>query len=292
MKIWMATAFAATDELLELCVAADQHGYHGVTFSDHLFYAEAQTSQYPYTPDGKRMWQHDTPWPDPWVTIGALSSITTQLRFTTNVYIAPARDLFSVAKQVSTAAVLSGGRVELGVGAGWSRDEFDQTGQRFEDRGPRLNEMIDALRELWQPGWAAFHGEHYDFDKLTLEPTPPGPIPINVGGHSKPALRRVAQRGDGWIGTYYKPDEIDGVLAELSAALAVEGRDLSDVEVLLSPIAVPSVDYYRELEDKGVDGIVWAPWMLADVTDERFASPLEARIEATERFADEIIARL
>lgn len=292
MKIWMAMAFAATDELLELCVAADRTGYHGVTFSDHLFYAEAQTSDYPYTPDGTRMWQHDTSWPDPWVTIGALSTITTRLRFTTNVYIAPARDLFSVAKQVSTAAVLSGGRVELGVGAGWSRDEFDQTGQPFATRGARLDEMIDALRELWQPGWREFHGEFHDFDKLTVEPTPPAPIPINVGGHSAPALRRVAQRGDGWIGTYYQPHEIDGVLAELSAALAVEGRDLSDVEVLLSPIAAPSVDYYRELEDKGVDGIVWAPWMLADTSDARFGSPLEARIEAIERFADEIVQHL
>ncbi len=292
MKIWMATAFAETDEVLELCTAADRSGYHGVCFSDHLFYAEQQTSTYPYTPDGSRMWQADTPWPDPWVTIGALATVTEHLRFTTNIYIAPARDLFTVAKLVSTASVLSGGRVELGLGAGWSRDEFDQTGQPFERRGARLDEMIDALRELWQPGWREFHGEFYDFDKLTMEPTPPGPVPINVGGHSKAALRRVARRGDGWIGTYYEPAAIDGVLAELSQALAIEGRDLSDVEVLLSPLAAPSVDYYRELADKGVDGIVWAPWMLADVTDARFASPLEARIEAVERFGDEIIQHL
>lgn len=289
MKVWMAVAFADTEELVDLCTAADRCGYHGVTLSDHLFHLEHSSSRYPYTADGSRMWDAHTAWPDPWVTIGALATVTRDLRFTTNVYVAPARDLFTVAKQVSTASVLSGGRVGLGVGAGWSRDEFDATGQPFDGRGARLDEMLAALRELWEPGWRTFHGDHYRFEKLTMEPTPPGPIPISVGGHSAPALRRAARYGDGWIGTAYRPDEVDGVLGRLAAALRAEGRDLDDLEVLLTVLEPPSIDAFRRLEDRGVDGVIWAPWLLADTSDPRYGSPLEARVAAVERFADDIV---
>ena len=121
-----------------------------------------------------------------------MAAVTERLQFGTSVYIAPARDLFTVAKQVGTAAVLSNNRVNLGVGAGWMREEFAQTGQEYDNRGKRLDEMIPALRTLWSGGWVEHHGEHYDFGPLQIEPSPTQQVPIWCGGHSRAALKRAA----------------------------------------------------------------------------------------------------
>ena len=134
------------------------------------------------------------------------------------VYIAPVRDLITVAKSVGTAAVLSDNRVRLGVGVGWCKEEFDQTGQDFATRGKRLDEMIVALRALWRGGWVEFHGEYYDVPECQMEPAPTEPVPIIGGGHSPVALRRTAALCDGWIAAgAYSEEEAWVHLAELHA---------------------------------------------------------------------------
>ena len=157
--------------------------------------------------------------------ISALSSVTEQLLFTTGVYIAPARDLITVAKSVGTTAVLSDDRVRLGVGVGWCKEEFDQTGQDFSTRGKRLDEMIVALRALWQGGWVEHHGTYYDVPERQIEPSPTAPIPIIGGGHSPVALRRTAALCDGWIAAgAYTEEEAWTHLGELRHALDAAGR--------------------------------------------------------------------
>src|SRR5258707_8196128 len=115
--------------------------------------------------------------------MGAPSGVPERVPFTTNIKVAPSRPILQVAKQVATAAVVSGDRVSLGLAAGWMREEFDLLGTDFDDRGPRLDEMIQALRELWKGGWVEWHGTHYDIPSITLEPHPSAPIPIYGGGH-------------------------------------------------------------------------------------------------------------
>ena len=105
----------------------------------------------------------------------------------------------TVAKTVGTAAVLSDNRLRLGIGVGWCKEEFDQTGQDFATRGKRLDEMIVALRALWRGGWVEFHGDFYDVPECQMEPAPTEPVPIIGGGHSPVALRRTADLCDGWI---------------------------------------------------------------------------------------------
>ncbi len=292
MKFWQGVAFLPTDELLELAKATDRSGWHGIAMSDHLFWPEVRTADYPYTPDGAPIWEPETAWPDPWVTMSAMAAVTTDLQFSTNVYVAPARDLMTVAKQVSTFAALAPGRVTMGVGAGWSKDEFDQTGQDFASRGRRLDEMMDALRELWKPGWTEFHGDHFDFDRLRMEPTPAEAIPLYVGGHSPPALRRAIGRGDGWIGTGYAPDEAEKMVTRVTDLLDEAGRDRDSFEIVVTLYARPDLELYRHFAKLGVTAMMWAPWMMADVNDPAFASPLEARIAATERFAEEFVEPL
>ena len=162
----------------------------------------------PTAPTGAPGWEPETPWPDPMSLIAGMAGVTENLVFTTGVYIAPARDLVTVAKSVATAAVLSNNRVRLGVGVGWCKEEFEQTGQDFATRGKRLDEMIVALRALWHEGWVEFQGEYYDVPMCQMLPAPSRPIPIIGGGHSPVALRRAAALCDGWVAAgAYSEDE-------------------------------------------------------------------------------------
>lgn len=289
MKFWLAVAFLDGDQLLDVVQAAERLGYHGVTVSDHIFYSAALQAEYPYTPDGKPFWQPDTPWPDPWVAIGAMAAVTRRLQFTTNIYVAPARDLFTVAKQVSTAAALSGGRVVLGAGPGWCEDEFVQTGQDFRTRGKRFDEMVPALRTLWQGGMQEFHGDYYDFGPLQISPVPPGPVPVYVGGDSDVALRRAARIGDGWIGNAYRKADAEVYLGKMRAQLEEHGRDPDAFDTMIGLYSRPDPELYQHVAGLGVTSLVCAPWIEALGRD---GTALSAKIEALERFSEEIIAKV
>jgi len=247
MRFHQAVAFLETDQLLELSKACDDTGYAGMYLCDHIFFPKELGSRYPYSPhqDGSPIWSPETDWPDIWCVVSAMAAVTTNLRFTSGVYIAPARDVFTAAKLVGTAAYLSDNRVHLGVGVGWCEEEFDGTGQEFHNRGKRLDDMIPALRELWRGGWVEYHGAHYDFGPLQMNPTPTAPIPIYGGGHSEPALRRAARLCDGWLaaGAYARPalPGQDAGLPEGSGAGRRSVRDLPDAGGAPRRRAVPRV---------------------------------------------------
>ncbi|MGN9838259.1 TIGR03619 family F420-dependent LLM class oxidoreductase [Nonomuraea sp. H19] len=285
MKIWLAASFVDTDQFLELARAAERCGFETLTLSDHLFYADFATP-YPYSKSGRPRWDARTHWPDVWVTIAAMAAVTTTLRFSPNVYIAPARDLFTVAKQVSTAAVLSRERVTFGVGVGWCKEEFTGTGQDFHTRGRRLDAMLPTLRSLWAGETVALDG----LPPLSISPTPSGRIPVYVGGDSEAALRRAARLGDGWIGNrIYTEEQLDPVLDTLRREL--DGREID----IIAPLAVlPDADAYRRFATKGVTGTLAAPWWLATPEEKtRYGEgTLELKIATMERFAEEVIAKL
>jgi len=141
MQFWSGTAFMMATEAVAVARMLDDAGFGGIVCSDHMIYPRELSSPYP-SPTGRPMWSPETPWPDSWVLIGAMAAVTTRLRFTNAVYVAPARPLLEVIKQVATASVISEGRVSLAVGAGWMREEFELMGQDFGNRGKRLDEMI------------------------------------------------------------------------------------------------------------------------------------------------------
>ena len=287
LKFWMGVAFAEPDELFDLARAADDSGWHGITVSDHIVYLRDLRSPYPYTPDGEPGWQPETSWPDPWVTVAALAAATTNLRFTTNIYVAPLRDTVTVAKAVATAAVLSGNRVAAGLAPGWCQEEFELTGQDFATRGKRLDEMIPALRALWDGGWTSFDGDHLQLPELRISPTPDTRIPIYIGGDTTIALKRAARLGDGWIGALYKPSEAEAKVAELRGYLADAGRADDDFEIVLSLLARDSADLFAHMEGVGVTGIIHAPWLVAQPREDQTLRA--ARIDAIRVFADAFI---
>jgi alkanesulfonate monooxygenase SsuD/methylene tetrahydromethanopterin reductase-like flavin-dependent oxidoreductase (luciferase family) len=190
--------------------------------------------------------------------------------------------------------VLSDNRVRLGVGVGWCKEEFDQTGQDFATRGPRLSEMIIALRALWRGGWVEFHGDYYDVPECQMEPAPTAPVPIIGGGHSPVALRRTAALCDGWIAAgAYSEEEAWLHLGELRAALKAAGREDEDFTIYLSLNEMPDVDMYRRFAEAGVTEFVCAPWMFVKVPpgtpDDK---ALADRLGAVHWFAEEIVAKI
>ena len=296
MRFHQAITFLPTDQVVPLATACDSLGYSGVYLSDHLFNPRDLESRYTYSarPDGAPGWDKDTPWPDPMCIFSGLATVTTNLTFTTGVYIAPARDLVSVAKTVGTAAVLSDNRVRLGVGVGWCKEEFDQTGQDFATRGRRLDEMITGLRALWAGGWVEFHGTYYDVPVCQMNPSPTEPVPILGGGHSEPALRRTAALCDGWIAAgAYREAEAWERLAQLRGHLEAAGRAGEPFAVYLSLAEPPDVDLYRRFEEAGVTDMVCAPWMFTRLAEDTPApEALAARVGACEWFAENIVAKL
>ncbi|MBM3828113.1 MAG: TIGR03619 family F420-dependent LLM class oxidoreductase [Actinobacteria bacterium] len=267
MKFWCATAFMKTKQLVHIAQLLDEAGYHGLMVSDHLVYPKNLRSKYPYSPhpDGRPIWDPETAWPDPWVLIGAMTSVTKQLNFTTNIYVAGHRPVLQLAKEIATASVLSDGRVALGAGAGWMKEEFDLQGQDFSNRGKRLTEMIQVLRAMWEGGWVEFHGEYYDIPPVTMEPHPPKKVPIYVGGHTDAALKRAAKVGDGWIGNAYPLEEAEMHIKKLKGYLREYGRENDDFEIICGLYAMPTADLYKRAEEEmGLTGTLCMPWALGN----------------------------
>ena len=292
MRFWCSTALVGAAELPHVARLLDEAGYHGALVSGGIVYPKDLRTPYPYPPhpDGRPSWDPETPWPDTWVLIGAMAAVTQRLRLSNNVYIAPARPILQVARQVATASVLSGGRVGLGLGAGWMREEFDLHGQDFDNRGLRLDEMIMALRELWKGGWVEWHGQFYEIPPLMMEPHPRERVPIYCGGHSDAALRRAARYCDGWIGRSYAWDEAAYYVAKLKRFLGQWGRDHGPFEIIIGLNDAPSADLYRRAEDTlGITGLLCTPW--AGAVRAGPSESAERYRTAINRFAEEIAGR-
>jgi probable F420-dependent oxidoreductase len=286
LRFWQALSFTETDQLLDLARICEQVGFHGVFVSDHVFVPEKLESKYPYSPDGSPPFQPETDWPDSFAAISAMAAVTKTLRFTTGVYIATLRHPLLVAKAVATASVLSGGRVALGTGVGWIREEYEQLGQAFHDRGERLDELCEVLREVWAGGMVEHHGKHYDFDRLQQSPVPPSRIPIWIGGASPPAMRRAA-RHDGWIGAGNDPAEVPGIVAGLRRMRGEQGAT-GDFEIIVALNAAPDLDLFRRMQDAGATGLVSYPLLYTLGPGTRF----DQKRAALETYAEAFIARL
>ncbi|MDT5006588.1 MAG: hypothetical protein QOJ24_3764 [Mycobacterium sp.] len=286
MQFWSGTAFMDPLEAVPVARMLDEAGYDGILCSDHMIYPRELSSPYPDSADGKPGWEPDTAWPDPWVLIGAMAAVTNRLRFSNAIYVAPARPLLEVAKLVATASVLSHGRVSLAAGIGWMREEYEQMGQDFANRGRRLDEMIPALRELWRGGWVSWQGEYYQVPEMMVEPHPPSRVPILCGGESEVALRRAARLCDGWVGYAYGWDESVGYATRLTELRREYGREQEPFEIVLALLEPPSVDMYRRAEEAGITTVMCRPWLGLQP-----GAGVESYREPIERFAEDFIEK-
>jgi probable F420-dependent oxidoreductase len=286
MKFVLSTSFSTVAHLTALAPVADSHGWHAMSFSDHVVNPETIRTPYPYTEDGSRRWEPFTDWPDPWVMIGALSTITTRLRFTNNVFVLPMRNPYLVAKAISTAAIVSGNRVTPAFGVGWSEDEFQLMQQDFRTRGKRTDEMIEVMRLLWSGEMVSYRGQHYQFDPMEMNPAPTEPVPIWIGGISDPAMRRAARLSDGWVTDLQTSREITDSIRRIATWREEYGRT-GAFDVMATPSDAYDFDAYRRLEDAGVTHILTMPWPFYHGESE----DLDKKIDGVKRYADDVISR-
>ncbi|MEM7409468.1 MAG: TIGR03619 family F420-dependent LLM class oxidoreductase [Myxococcota bacterium] len=286
MKFVVSAAFNDPDHLTELAICADEHGYEAMAFPDHVVHPEQLDTPYPYTEDGSRRWEAFTPWVDPWVAIGACAAVTRRLRFTNNVFVLAMRNPYLAAKSIATAAAMSGGRVTLTLGVGWSNVEYTLMGQDFRTRGKRTDEMIELIRKLWTGEMVSHEGRFYQCEPLEMNPKPPERIPIWVGGISDPALRRAA-RNDGWLSDLQSSAEIAECIARVRQYREELGRGDAPLDVMASASDAFDVDGYRRLADAGVTHVLTLPWIFTQGD----TKVLSEKKDGLRRFADDVIAK-
>lgn len=271
-----------------LARTAEDVGYDSVAIPESVFYPEEVSAKYPYTPDGSRFWPPETPFLDPFVAMGAIAAVTERLRVYTNVLKLGIREPLLTAKAVASAAVLSNNRIGLGVGLSWIPEEFRWLGQDMSTRGARTSEAIEIIRLVCTGEFVEYHGEHYDFDRLMVRPAPSEPVPIYVGGLSKPGLRRAARLGDGWISVLNSEAELRDVIPQLHELRAEFGRADEPFEIKAICSDVFDYDGVRRLADIGVTDVMVCPWYFHPGDNDS----LSHQQFGLERFAAEVVDRV
>ncbi|MGP0108958.1 MAG: LLM class flavin-dependent oxidoreductase [Acidimicrobiales bacterium] len=274
---------------LPLAKAAEDAGYDGMVVPDSICYPLESDSKYPFSPDHSREFLEDKPFIEPFSLIPAMGAVTERLRFITFVLKLPTRHPLLVAKQATSVAVLTDNRLALGVGTSPWPEDYLLCDVPWEGRGRRMDEAVDIVRGLSAGGWFEYHGEVYDLPPVKISPTPSRPLPILVGGHATPALRRAA-RSDGWLHGGGDPAELPGLLEQLARLREEEGTTDRPFEVHVISLDAFSLDGVHRLEDQGVtDVIVGFRWPYAVGPD---VEPLQSKLDSLRRFADDVIGNV
>lgn len=290
MRFTYAEALCDPAFLPPLARAAEAAGYDSFLVPDSLIYPAESDTKYPYTPGGERSFLEDKPMLEPFTLIPWLAAVTERIRFTVSVLKLAVRPPVLVAKQAASVAVMSGGRLRLGVGLSPWPEDFVAMGQPWERRGERMDEMIEIVRGLTGGGWFEHHGKHIDVPRLKINPVPDRPVPILVGGHSAPALRRAARLGDGWIHAGGDPAELPSLLDRLGELRAEYGRDTDPFEVHVISLDAFTVEGIERLEAAGVTDVIVG--FRIPYTTEPDTQTLGDKIAALESFAEHVISKL
>ena len=222
----------------EMARVLESAGFASLWVSDHVIMPEHFSSPYPFAADGRANWASDTPYFDALVALTLIAAVTERATFGPAVLVLPLRHPVVLAKQAASLDVASGGRLRLGIGAGWLGEEFEALNVPFADRGSRFEEWVSLLRDCWTGRPGPFAGKHYELPPgVICEPTPAHRIPLLVGGHSKISLRRAGALADGWLGQQsldaLDPGEIAAAREAQRASARSAGRDEEALEIVL-----------------------------------------------------------
>jgi len=238
---------------------AEAAGFDSVITVDHVVFPHKYTSIYPYAPGGRLPGGPGGALPDPLIWMAAMAAVTTKLRFMTGVIILPLRNPFVLAKQVATLDHMSGGRIELGVGVGWLKEEFEAVGVPFEKRGLRTDEYIAVMRKLWAEDGVTFAGQFVNCDEVSSNPKPVRrTVPIVIGGHSEAAAKRAGRLGDGFFPSIGTQVDILPLFDVVRRAAAAAGRDPGEIEIMAGcPDLLPgsSKDPRAAIEARATQGV-------------------------------------
>ncbi len=299
---------ATREGVIALAREGERLGLHSAMIADHVVFPVESTSEYPYTVDRKHPGGGDAL--ETFSILGVLAGATERLRLVTSVLVLPYRNPVLTAKMVASLDVLSGGRLTLGVGTGWLREEFEALDSPdFARRGAVTDEWIAIFKQLWTRSPASFEGQFYKYSDIRAEPFPlqkPHP-PIWVGGHSRAALRRTARHGDGWhpVGAIaalpLPPQEMRAHLDTLKRLTEAEGRDFANIHISykapLYDTAIPNADGTRrgftgDAADIAGDIRSFAAIGVHELIFDFRGSSISESIERLQRFAAEIMPQV
>lgn len=286
MKFALLLGFSHYRDFPALARAAEAAGFNSVCMPDSLFYPKATESEYPYNDtEVVRQYISDTEFIEPFIAMATMAAATSRVRFYPSVLKVPVRQPLVLAKLLTSLAVVSNGRVALGAGLSPWKEDFTYNGVRFERRGALMDECIEIIRGVMTGKYFEYHSENYDFGPLRISPVPATPVPILIGGHSAPALKRAARLGDGWVSANSDHESLSKLIAQLNGYRREYGTaDRRDFEIhVIDSNARTAADFQR-LEALGATEaalIAWAP----EVRDG------QQQVDAIKRFGDTVIAR-
>ena len=249
--------YAQPEPFSLLVTGAERAGFESAWTVEHVVIPVGYRAAYPYDKSGKLPMPEGTDLPDPLLPLAYAAAKTERIKLGTGILILPQRHPFYVAKEAATLDVLSGGRLLLGIGIGWMKDEFDALGIPFGERAGRTDESIRALRSLWKGEAEAFDGEFYRWGPVEMNPKPVRAegVPIVVGGHAEGAARRAARFGDGFFPALGTAKQLNPLLDVMKDECGKIGRDPAEIEITALLMA-PDLDRVRELEDIGVSRLL------------------------------------
>ncbi|WP_433678633.1 TIGR03619 family F420-dependent LLM class oxidoreductase [Nocardia sp. CA-119907] len=284
--------------LREFAAALEECGVESVWTVEHVVVAEDYEPLYPYSKDGRMPGPESAvPMTDPLETIAFMAGASRTLRFGTAMVVAPLHSPVVLAKRAATIDRHSGGRLLLGLGIGWQKEEYAAVGAPFQARGARLEDCIGAMRALWADAPASFHGSHTAFDRLSCVPRPEsGAVPIVLGGHSAPAVRRAGLLADGWFPYTIGPADFAAAADRLRDTAVTAGRGEDAVELTVWPGSCDPTrefdpDFVRPYVRAGATRLVLNPPLFGP---DSLLGPrgLDGLRDTVDRYREEVVAKL
>jgi probable F420-dependent oxidoreductase len=250
--------FSRPELFAELARDAEQCGFESIWTVEHVVVPQPHMP-YPGSKDGQMPGGDHVPIPDPLIPLAYAAALTTKLKFSTGIVSLPQRHPLYLAKQLATLDLLSKGRMMIGIGSGWMKEEFDSLGIGFNLRGALTDESIQAMRAIWRDPVASFHGKHFHFHDVKSFPKPvqKDGIPIHVGGHSPAAARRAGRFGDGFFPTIADPGKLKEIFGLVREEAKKAGRNPDTIE--FSVMTAPKPDAVKAVRDVGVSRVLFGP---------------------------------
>lgn len=238
---------------------AEEFGFESLWVVEHVVMLVEYASVYPYDPSGRSPFTSDVAQPDPLIWLSHVAAATKRIRLATGVLVLPQRNPLILAKELASLDRLSGGRLEIGIGMGWVKEEAEALGTCFENRGRRADEYIDVMRALWREPVTTFNGEFVRFHGAVSRPKPvqKDGVPIVIGGHSRAAAKRAGRIGNGFFPLGAAPDELAALCETMRESARKHGRNPAQIEVTCVGLPdLASAEFYAE---RGVQRVVVSP---------------------------------
>ena len=274
------------EHYLPLARAAEEAGYDGITVPDSICYPQEASSRYPYNTDGSREFLESVPFVEALISVAAMAAVTQRIRFATFVYKLAVRQAAIVAKQVQGIQVLSGNRLDFGVGISPWEEDFAVCGVPWAKRGKRLDEQIAILRGLESGEFFAYEGELHQMPANKMTPVPSASTPILIGGHSEPALKRAARSGDGWMCAGANTQQLEAYLNRINTLREEYGTADKPFQVFTTGQDAFTREGIARLEAIGVTDVVIG---FRNVYEMEPDKPLDEKIAMLQWYAGEFI---